>query len=209
MFSEFRYIDRAFRHIQLFTACYTIGLLGVSLCALGYAVHLVHRAQSRIYILEQGKVLQALAVDRSDNLGVEARDHIRVFHEEFFTLAPDEKVIHRNIGRALYMADGSAQQEYNLEVEQGNFRQIIAGNVTQAIEVDSIQVDLSRAPYRFFCWSTLTITRPSKVTLRSLVTRGDLRNVPRSDNDPHGFLIENWQILDSRDIKTTSRLPNQ
>jgi hypothetical protein len=32
-----------------------------------------------------------------------------------------------------------------------------------------------------------------------LVTQGYLRNVSRSDNNPHGFLIEHWETLANRD----------
>jgi hypothetical protein len=37
------------------------------------------------------------------------------------------------------------------------------------------------------------------------VTEGWLRNTSRSDNNPHGFLIERWAILDNRDLKVEGR----
>ncbi|MDP3180258.1 MAG: conjugative transposon protein TraK, partial [Bacteroidota bacterium] len=40
---------------------------------------------------------------------------------------------------------------------------------------------------------------------RSLITEGALRNVSRSDNNPHGFLIERWNTIENRDIKTENR----
>jgi len=32
-----------------------------------------------------------------------------------------------------------------------------------------------------------------------------VREVSRSDNDPHGYLIERWTILSNRDLKTEAR----
>jgi hypothetical protein len=32
-----------------------------------------------------------------------------------------------------------------------------------------------------------------------------LRNTGRSDNNPHGFLIEKWTILDNSDLKVEAR----
>jgi len=32
-----------------------------------------------------------------------------------------------------------------------------------------------------------------------------LRNVSRSDNNPHGFLIERWATIANKDLKTTAR----
>jgi hypothetical protein len=38
-----------------------------------------------------------------------------------------------------------------------------------------------------------------------LITEGNLRNVSRSDHNPHGFLIENWSTLENHDIDTKNR----
>ena len=49
------------------------------------------------------------------------------------------------------------------------------------------------------------IIRESNVTERSLVTRCNLLNSVRSDNNPHGFIIEAFEIVENRDIKVTKR----
>lgn len=205
MFSEFKYIDKAFKHIRLFAACFLLACLGLTCLIWWRCTYLLERAQGRIYVLAGDKVLQAMASDRRDNLEVEARDHIRVFHQDFYTLDPDEKVINANIGEAFYLADGSARKEYERLQEQNYYRDIIAGNVSQRVNVDSIYVDMGSEPYAFQCWLTLTITRTSNITLRALVTEGHLRTVSRSDNNPHGFLIEDWRPGEPRDIKTQTR----
>lgn len=66
-------------------------------------------------------------------------------------------------------------------------------------------IDINEYPYRFRCYATQTITRPTTITTRSLLTEGGLRNVSRSDNNPHGFLIERWNTIDNKDIKTVNR----
>jgi hypothetical protein len=43
------------------------------------------------------------------------------------------------------------------------------------------------------------------VVTRDLVTEGWLREVNRSDNNPHGFLIERWAIIENRDLKVEQR----
>ena len=50
----------------------------------------------------------ALSQDAQQNRPVEAREHIRRFHELFFTLSPDKDAIESNVGRALYLSDESA-----------------------------------------------------------------------------------------------------
>ena len=151
------------------------------------------------------KVLEAFAADRKDNIPVEARDHVRMFHHYFFSLDPDEKVIEQNITRALYLADFSAKEQYDNLKENNYYSQTISGNISQTIEVDSIRLDMSRYPFYFRCKARVKIIRPSTIVTRSLVTEGFLRNVSRSDNNPHGFLIEKWKTTENKDLNIQNR----
>jgi len=163
--------------------------------------------QSKIYILANGKALEAYASERKDNIPVEAKDHVKVFHRLFFTLDPDDKAIQATITKALYLADGSAKRIYDDLKENGYYAGLISGNVNQTISVDSIAVDINEYPYRFRCYATQNIVRPTSITTRSLITEGSLRNVSRSDNNPHGLLIERWNIIENSDLKTVNRRP--
>ena len=163
------------------------------------------RARQSVYILSAGKALEAFASGRKDNIPVEAKDHIRTFHELFFTLSPDDNFITTNIRRALYLADGSAKKLYDNLKEGGYYAGIISGNVSQSIVVDSVTLDQATYPFYFRCWATQQIVRPTSVVTRSLLTEGWLRNSSRSDNDPHGFLIERWRTLENKDIKVENR----
>jgi hypothetical protein len=60
-------------------------------------------------------------------------------------------------------------------------------------------------PFHFRLFGTEKITRLTSITTRYLITEGWLREVSRSDNDPHGLLIERWSVLDNRDLKIQPR----
>jgi conjugative transposon TraK protein len=205
MFRKAKNIDTAFRQVRLFS----IIVIACVVCLAGFVTyksyHLAENIQSHIYVLANGKAIEAFASDRTENIPVEARDHVRTFHQWFFTLAPDEKAIQTNITRALYLADGSAKSIYESLKENNYYTGIITGNVSQEVTVDSVSLNLDVSPYSFRCWATQRITRPSAITMRLLVTEGFLRAIIRSDNNPHGFLIEKWRILDNRDLKTEKR----
>jgi conjugative transposon TraK protein len=136
---------------------------------------------------------------------VEARDHVRTFHTLFFTLDPDEKVIEGNLNRALYLADGSARRAYEDAKEAGFYAEVISADASQRIAVDSIRLDMTSYPYYFRCFAQETITRKTSIVTRDLVTEGYLRDVSRSDNNPHGFLIERWTVIENKDIKVEGR----
>nr|WP_183587171.1 conjugative transposon protein TraK [Mucilaginibacter lappiensis] len=201
MFRKMRNIETAFQHVRGFTIVLTVGYF----ITIGYIVYqtrsLITTIQNRLYILYNGKVLEATATDRKDNLAVEARDHVKTFHQYFFTLAPDDKVIQGNLAKALYLADGSAKKEYDNLSENGYYANIIAGNVSQQVQTDSVSIDLRSYPYHFRFFGTQTIIRTTSTVTRSLVTEGELRSVSRSDNNPHGFLIQRWITLDNKDLK--------
>ena len=90
----------------------------------------------------------ALSQDVQQNRPVEAREHIRRFHELFFTLSPDKSAIESNIQRALYLSDESAIGYYRNLQEKGYFNRMIAGNISQTLTVDSIRGNFDSYPYR-------------------------------------------------------------
>lgn len=205
MFRQAKNIDTAFKHIKTFSIVLLMGCFLLCIYVLYKSYDLSARLQDRIYILAGDKALEAYAGGRKDNLAVEARDHVSMFHRYFFTLDPDDKVIETNITRALYLADGTAKKQYDNLKETGYYASVISGNISQQINIDSVIVDIKEAPYLFRCYATMKIIRPNSIVIRSLVTRGALRNVSRSDHNAHGFLIERWETLENKDLKTFNR----
>lgn len=205
MYEKSRTIESSFRLIRLCCVVLIVGCLVLTGFVFYHASRQMERSQGRVYVLAAGKVMEAMASDRKDNIPVEARDHVRTFHWLFFTLDPDEKVVNDNLGRALYLADGSARRVYEALKESGYYAGIISANISERITVDSIHLEMSGYPYYFRLYGSETITRPTSTVTRDLVTEGYLREVSRSDNNPHGFLIERWTILSNRDVKTEGR----
>lgn len=205
-FKSLKNIETSFRQIRLF------GIVFVSLCAaiVGYSVwssySFAEKQREKIYVLDGGKSLMlALSQDLSQNRPAEAREHVRRFHELFFTLSPDKSAIESNIKRALLLADKSAYNYYTDFVEKGYYNRIIAGNINQVLQVDSVACNFNRYPYLVNTYARQMIIRESNVTERSLVTTCRLLNASRSDSNPNGFTIEGFTILENKDLKTRER----
>jgi CHASE3 domain sensor protein len=79
MFLQFKNIDTAFKHIRLFCIVFLICMVCISLYSIYRSTEVIQQGQKKIYILLNGKLLDALAVDRSDSLSVEIRDHVKLF----------------------------------------------------------------------------------------------------------------------------------
>lgn len=205
MFRTTQNIDTAFRQTRLVAMVAIVASAAISCASVLVSFRMVWRAQQQVYVLANGKALEAFALNGKDNVPVEARDHVQTFHQLFFDLDPDDALIRANIGRALYLADHSAKEHYDNLREKSYYANMIAGNVSQRIQVDSVVLDMSGHPYLFRCTAKLEITRATSTVQRSLVTEGRLRNIRRSDNNTHGFLIEQFRITENRDMEVNIR----
>ena len=205
MFTKMKNIDTAFRYVRGFTMLVIVGCIIICCYTLYKSFTAVTLMQDRVYILANGKALEAYSSDRKDNMPVEARDHVKTFHKFFFTLDPDDKVIKANVTKALYLADDSAKRVYDDLKENGYYAGVISGNISQTITIDSITVNIDEYPYHFKCFARQNIIRTTSILNRNLITEGSLRNVSRSDNNPHGFLIERWNTLENKDLGVENR----
>ena len=195
-FKSLKNIETSFRQIRLF------GIVFLCLCALVSVFSVVasfrfaEKQREKIYVLDGGKSLMlALSQDLSQNRPVEA----------FFTLSPDRAAIESNINRALFLVDKSAFAYYQDMQEKGYYNRVVSGNISQRIEVDSVVCDFNAYPYRAMTYARQMIVRESNITERSLVTRCELINSGRSDNNPQGFIMEKFEILENRDLRTLKR----
>ncbi|PXV61078.1 conjugative transposon TraK protein [Dysgonomonas alginatilytica] len=205
-FKSLKNIESSFKQIRLF------GIVFLCLCAAitGYsmwsAYDFAEAQRQKIYVLDGGKSLMlALSQDLSQNRPVEAREHIKRFHELFFTLSPDKLAIESNIERALLLSDRSAFNYYKDLSEKGYYNRIISGNINQTILVDSVICNFDVYPYDVATYSRQMIIRESNITERSLITHSKLLNSVRSDNNPHGFTIEGFEIKENKDIRVLNR----
>ncbi len=206
IFKSLRNIESSFRRIRFFSIVFLIACAGTTLYAIWKSYSFAEKQRQKIYVLDKGKsLILALAQDLSQNRPVEAKEHIRRFHELFFTLSPDKSAIESNIKRALYLADKSAYDYYKDLGEKGYYNRIISANINQVVQIDSIVCDLNNYPYRAITYGRQIIIRESNVTERSLITQCALINSVRSDNNPHGFTLENFEIKENKDIQTVER----
>lgn len=205
-FKSLTNIESAFRHLRIFGIVFLCACTVLTCYGVWRAYDFAEAQRQKIYVLDEGKSLMlALAQDLSQNRPVEAREHVRHFHELFFTLSPDKAAIESNIQRALYLTDRTAFEHYRDLAEKGYYNRIISGNVNQRLIVDSVVCNFERYPYDATTYARQRIIREKTITERSLITHGRLLNSQRSDNNPHGFILENFRVIENRDLGTYDR----
>ncbi|MDY3362782.1 conjugative transposon protein TraK [Riemerella anatipestifer] len=205
-FKILRNIETGFKQIRMYAIIFASLCLVITLFSIGYAYYFAEQQREKIYVLDNGKsLILALSQDAEQNRPAEAREHIRRFHEFFFNIAPDKAAIESNMKRAFFLADKTAFNYYNDLAEKGYYNRIISGNIRQRIQVDSIVCDFNTYPYQVQTYAKQYITRASNRTERQLVTACQLVNSVRSDNNPQGFIIEQFRVIQNEDIQTVER----
>lgn len=199
-------IETSFRQIRLYSIIFLVLCSVIVVWSVYSSYDFAEKQREKIYVLDGGKSLMlALSQDLSQNRPAEAREHVRRFHELFFTLSPDKSAIEHNVKRALLLADKSAYNYYSDFAEKGYYNRIIAGNINQVLKVDSVVCNFDSYPYQARTYAKQMIIRASNVTERSLVTTCRLLNSSRSDDNPNGFTIEGFTIIENKDLQTVKR----
>jgi conjugative transposon TraK protein len=176
----------------------------------GYAIYSSYQfaeaQRDKIYVLENGQpLLLALSHNVEENRTAEAMSHVRRFHEYFFTISPEKTAIEYNINKALFLSDNVAADYYIKLKEDGFYERIISAGILCEIMVDSVRIDDTTYPYKAYTYGKTSIIRSSSILYRNIETVCDLVNSTRTENNPHGFIIEKWKILDNSDIKEVKR----
>lgn len=206
MFKSLKNLQNAFALTRIYLVLITLLALGTT----GYVVYESYQfaelQRNKIYVLDQEEsLLMAISRDVNANRKAEAKSHVKRFHEYFFTLSPEKAAIEGNVQQALYLADNSASDVYIRMKEEGFYERIIASGIVCEIKVDSIAINDAVYPFQVKTYGVTSIIRKSNITYRNLETSCTLLNTTRSENNPHGFLIENWKIIDNSDMKVIER----
>ncbi|SEM75391.1 Bacteroides conjugative transposon TraK protein [Mucilaginibacter gossypiicola] len=175
----------------------------IAVTALAFASRQAADARKSIYILAGNIPIMANQTDVAVNRPVEYRADIERFHSLFFSLTPDDKYIDYQLKKAMYLVDESGVQEYNNLKENGYFNSILSSSSVLTLTTDSISLDLNRKYFRYY--GKLKIDRRSSTVIRSLITEGYLKDIPRSDNNPHGVLICGWKTLENKDLQDVQK----
>src|SRR5207253_7631073 len=83
-------VSNLFPYTTLFRSVLVLACVSISVYALYISRKTIAQAQQKVFVLVNGKALEAYSADRKDNIPVEAKDHVKMFHHYFFTLRSEE-----------------------------------------------------------------------------------------------------------------------
>lgn len=203
MFNILNVIEKTLKRQHLFLLLTVIlSFFSVTIITIFYLSHTFSNKKV-VYALDNaGNAIVLKEVE--ENPLEEAKGHYKDFHLLFFSFPPEGKQIQANIDQALYLVDESGRTYYNTFKENHYYNKLVASNTSQSIIIDSISVT-TRHPYQARLHGRLFLVRATMLVERSLITTGQLRRTQRTENNPHGFIIEKFKIVELKDIKTYTR----
>lgn len=160
---------------------------------------MVDEAHKKIYVLDGKVPILVKQTDMAETFDVEAKSDIEMFHNFFFTLAPDDEYIQYTMKKAMYLVDETGLAQYNALKEKGFYNNVIGTSTICSIYCDSIKLNTDSMSFTYY--GRQRIERRTSILTRQLVTAGNLRKVPRTENNPHGILITNWRTLLNKDLE--------
>lgn len=191
--------------LVLITSClFMVGCVVICLGAIFTAKGMVDESFKKIYVLDSNHVpIMVTQNNMEETLDVEAKSHIELFHHLFFTLAPDDKYINYTMEKAMYLIDETGLAQFNALKEKGFYNNIMGTSAVFSIFCDSIMFDKEKMEFEFH--GRQRIERRTNILIRELVTAGNLKRVPRTENNPHGLMITNWRTLLNKDLEENKK----
>ncbi len=196
-------LENKIKLVMIITGLVVVACVIISISSIMAATSMVVDSQKKIYVLDGNVPILVNRTTMEETLDVEARSHVEMFHHYFFTLAPDDKYIKYTMEKAMYLVDETGLAQYNTLKEKGFYSNIMGTSSVFSIFCDSIRLNMDKMEFTYY--GRQRIERRTSVLTRELVTAGQLKRVPRTDNNPHGLLIVNWRTLLNKDLEQRTK----
>ena len=192
-------VENKIKLVMIVSCLFLVGCVVISLGSVIIAKTMVDDAHKKIYVLDGNVPILVKQTDMSETFDVEAKSDIEMFHHLFFTLAPDDKYIQYTMQKAMYLIDETGLAQHNALKEKGFYNNVIGTSTICSIFCDSIKLNTDSLSFTYY--GRQRIERRTSILMRQIITAGNLRRVPRTENNPHGILITNWRTLVNKDLE--------
>ena len=186
-------VENKIKLVMVISILFLIGCIIVSLGSIIIAKGMVDDAHKKVYVLDGTVPILVKQTTMEETLGVEAKSDIEMFHQFFFTLAPDDKYIKYTMEKAMYLVDETGMAQYNALKEKGFYNNIIGTSTVCSIYCDSIKLNTDSLTFVYY--GRQRIERRTSILMRKLVTAG-----PSHREQPSRFA--NYQLAHHRQSRS-------
>lgn len=161
------------------------------------------RVKNRILVIDQkGDINYASEADLNSEQSrqIEAKAHVARFYKLLYQ--QDEASYKEDMEEASFLAGNCFKNILSEHHNQQVHRKMVVENLFTTCQIDSIFADLNLLKGSIY--GTQVLVYPAGTITRNMFCKFDLLTYSRSEKNPHGFKIENWQEFDTEIIKSKS-----
>jgi len=166
----------------------------IAILSLGFSF-LFTKGKGKIYITNgYGNTLEAYQISANENRDSEAKAQVLTFHAILYNITPNPKEVKRNLDKLLLIGDASVKAFLDKRGD-AYYKKLIASDVEVKFENDSLKVNTAIYPYKVVQYGKEIVQTNVGFLVKNLVTSCELKEVARPDENPHGLLISNFEVL--------------
>lgn len=200
-----RNLETAFQKVRFHATVVVVSCCALTAMVCWWAFDYAKSSATRMYAVKNGVAVELEASTVWANREAEAKHHIQFYHDLMFNISPDQSSIAYNKKRAEFLGDKSLDLPYEQFTEKNFYNQVIGGNMRQEFRTDSIDVKMDTYPYQAILYGRITLYRATSRITKNLVTSCQLVDVSRSENNSNGFLMQHYNILESKKLSSEAR----
>lgn len=169
-----------------------IGALLTSVFSVLMVIRLHRKSMDKSFVVNgDGSVIPLKLVHQRENLVVEAKAHLELFHRYFYGLNANN--YKSSLEKALWLGDGSVADLYRQKQAEGLYNRLLQYSLVQEVVRVEPKVDIGQEPYGFEVKCLFKINRGSVTDTYELTTTGSLVRVDRNfPHNTHGLLIRDF-----------------
>ena len=196
-------VENKIKLVMIVSSLFLVGCVIVSLGSIIIAKGMVDEAHKKVYVLDGTVPILVKQTTQEETFDVEAKSDIEMFHQFFFTLAPDDKYIQYTMKKAMYLVDETGLAQYNALKEKGFYNNIIGTSTICSIYCDSIKLNTDSLTFTYY--GRQRIERRTSILMRQLVTRRQAQKSAENREQPSRNPITNWRTLKNQDLEETKK----
>ena len=113
-------LENKIKLVLIICSLFLTGCIIISISSIWTARTMVNDAHQKVYVLDGNVPILVNRSTMEETLDVEAKSHVEMFHQFFFTLAPDDKYIKYTTEKAMYLVDETGLAQYNTLKEKAS-----------------------------------------------------------------------------------------
>lgn len=130
----------------------------------------------------------------------EYKNQVEMFYKNWYEF--DQFTYKKNIEKGLTLVANCGKDLYNVYKTQDMQRKLAEKNMKAQVQIDSIFIDMNSTPVRGVAYAIQKFESPAGMVERHLNSKFIILDLEgRSEENPHGCLIENFMVFDDSKIE--------